>query len=118
MNKTKARAVIKNLKAQGKQIHEEMVHTRAENSSSYASLQKWVVEFKRSRDCTEDDTRSGRRKHQPLMSNLMPLAKLFWMVNILLSIRELNPKCQFWFGLYCFKRDLGAEQAVCKMGSK
>ena len=65
MDKKEARSVIKHLQKKGmspKEIHEDMVQTLGEDSPSYSTIKKWAAEFKRGRDSTEDDPRSGRPK--------------------------------------------------------
>ena len=65
MDKTETRAVIKFLQKKGmtpKEIHADMVQTLAEASPSYATVKKWAAEFRRGRNSTKDDPRSGRPK--------------------------------------------------------
>ena len=62
---TKAWAIIKYLQKKDMiptEIHENMVQIVAEDSSSYAIMKKWAVNFKRGWDRINDDPRSGHPK--------------------------------------------------------
>ena len=57
------RAVIQYLYKKGltpKDIHNDMVALLGKDAPSYATVKRWVVEFKRSRQSVEDDTCPGR----------------------------------------------------------
>ncbi|XP_029657069.1 protein GVQW3-like [Octopus sinensis] len=63
MEKTEYRAVIKYLHLKGitpPETHEDMVKTLTDNVPSYATVKRWVNEFKRGRESVEDDPRPGR----------------------------------------------------------
>ena len=63
MKKTKIRAIIKYLHLKGmtaSEIRDDMLGTLAENAPSYATVTRWIREFKRGRVRVEDDPRSGR----------------------------------------------------------
>ena len=67
MEKTDICAVIKYLHLKGmtaSEIHDDMLTTLAESAPSYATVTRWIREFKRGRDSVEDDPRSG----QPLIA--------------------------------------------------
>ena len=60
-----ARGVLKYLQKRGmipSEINEGMVQIFSKDSSSYATVKTWTVEFRWSRDRTEDDSRSGHSK--------------------------------------------------------
>ena len=44
------------------EIHDDMVKALRDNAPKYTTVKKWVAEFKRGRQSTEDDPRSGRPK--------------------------------------------------------
>ena len=63
MDKTAERAVIKYLHKRGlapKAVHSDMVATLGKDSTAYATVKRWVAEFKRGRESLEDDPCSGR----------------------------------------------------------
>ena len=65
MDKKESRAVIKYLHKKGmktKEIHDDMVKTLGEDSPCYSTVKKWVADFKRGRESTDDDARTGRPK--------------------------------------------------------
>lgn len=65
MENIEYRAVIKYLLKKhisAKEIHDDMVNTLGECAPSYATICRWVNEFKRGRTSVEDDPRSGRPK--------------------------------------------------------
>ena len=43
-----------------KEIHEDMVVKLGENAPLYSMMKKWAAEFKRDRECLEDDPRPRR----------------------------------------------------------
>lgn len=65
MENNEYRAVIKYLlkkNLSAKEIHNDMVDTLGEGAPSYATVCRWVNEFKRGRTTVENDPRSGRPK--------------------------------------------------------
>ena len=63
MDKVAERAVIQYLYKKGltsKAIHADMVSTLGDDAPSYATVKRWVGEFKRGRQSLEDDVRPGR----------------------------------------------------------
>ena len=63
MDKIGERAVIQYLHKKGltpKDIHNDMVATLGKDAPSYATVKRWVVEFKCGRQSLEDDPRPGR----------------------------------------------------------
>ena len=63
MDKIGERAVIQYLHKKGlipKHIHNDMVVTLGKNAPSYATVKRWVAEFKRGRQSLENDPRPGR----------------------------------------------------------
>lgn len=63
MEKVSEKAVIQYLHKQGltsKDIHDDMVATLGNDAILYATLKRWVAEFKRGRQSIEYDVRSGR----------------------------------------------------------
>ena len=63
MDKIGERAVIQYLHQKGltpKDIHNDMVATLVKDAPSYATVKKWVAEFKRGRQSLGDDPRPGR----------------------------------------------------------
>ena len=64
MDKLEYRSVIKYLRLKGMtpaEIHEMgMMDTLGEHAPSYATVKRWVNEFKRGRNNVEDEPRSGR----------------------------------------------------------
>ena len=63
MDKIGERAVIQYLHKVGlvpKDIHNDMVATLGKDAPSYATVKRWVVEFKHSRQNLEDDPCPGR----------------------------------------------------------
>lgn len=73
MEKTEYRAVIKYLHLKGmtpSEIHEDMVRTLTDNAPSYATVKRWVNEFKRGRESVEDDPRPGRPPTATTKDNL------------------------------------------------
>lgn len=91
MEKTEYRAVIKYLHLKGmtsSEIHEDMVGTLAESAPSYATITRWVREFKRGRDSVEDDPRSGRPPTAITKDNL-DLALQMVMQDRRLSCRQI-----------------------------
>jgi len=65
MDKKEARSVIKYLQKSGitpKAVHQDMAETLGGDSPSYSTIKKWAADFKRARESTEDDPRSGRPK--------------------------------------------------------
>ncbi|XP_071083880.1 protein GVQW3-like [Haliotis cracherodii] len=62
MEKQEKRAVIKYLYKKGltpNVIYEDMLSTLAEDVPSYATVKRWVAEFKRGRSSTDDEPRPG-----------------------------------------------------------
>ena len=63
MEKTEIRAIIKYLHLKGmtaSEIRDDMLGTLAESAPSYATVTRWIREFKCGRVRVEDDPRSGR----------------------------------------------------------
>ena len=63
MDKLGERAVVQYLHKKGltpKDIHNDMVATLGKDAPSYATVKRWVAEFKGSRQSLEDDPRPGR----------------------------------------------------------
>ncbi|XP_076068328.1 histone-lysine N-methyltransferase SETMAR-like [Oratosquilla oratoria] len=63
MEKIEYRAVIKYLHLKGmspSEVHKDMVQTLGDDSPSYATVKRWVAEFKRGRDSVKDEPKSGR----------------------------------------------------------
>jgi len=63
MDNYENRAVIRYLHKKGmtpKEIHDDMLSTLGTSAPSYATVKKWVAEFKRGRETLDDDPRSGR----------------------------------------------------------
>ena len=60
MEKTEIRAIIKYLHLKGmtaSEIHNDMLGTLAESAPSYATVTRWIREFKRGRVRVKDDPR-------------------------------------------------------------
>ena len=51
-------------------INEDMVKTLADTAPSYATVKRWVNEFKRGRASVEDDPRAGRPPTATTKENL------------------------------------------------
>lgn len=62
-----------------KEIHEEMVHTLAEDSHSYATVKMLAVDFKRERNSTENDPWLTLQRPQQQVNMLMPFTMRFEM---------------------------------------
>jgi histone-lysine N-methyltransferase SETMAR len=63
MEKIEVRAIIKYLclkKLTTQEIHEDMIITLGESAPAYSTVAKWVAEFRRGRQSTEDEPRCGR----------------------------------------------------------
>ena len=63
MDKIGERAVIQYLHKKGltpKDIHNDMVATLGKDAPSYATVKRWVAEFKRGKQSLEDDPHPGR----------------------------------------------------------
>ena len=63
MDKIGERAVIQYLYKKGltpKDIHNDMLATLGKDAPSYATVKRWVAEFKCGRQSLEDDPRPGR----------------------------------------------------------
>lgn len=63
MDKIEHRSVIKYLQKKGltpKEIFEDMCQTLGESAPSYATVKRWVADFKRGREAVEDEPRCGR----------------------------------------------------------
>ena len=63
ISKCEYRAVIKFLtleKRSANNIYERLTNVYGDSASSYATVTRWVAEFKRSRTSLEDDPRAGR----------------------------------------------------------
>ena len=63
MDKLEYRAVINYLQLKGMtpaEIHKDMTDTLGDHAPSYATVKRWINEFKRGKDNTEDEPRSGR----------------------------------------------------------
>ena len=53
-----------------KKIHEDFMKTLGYESACYSTVKKWAAEFKRGRENTGDDARSGRRKDATTDENM------------------------------------------------
>ena len=63
MKKTEIHSIIKYLHLKGmtaSEIRDDMLGTLAESAPSYATVTRWIREFKHGRVRVEDDPRSGR----------------------------------------------------------
>lgn len=63
MDKSEYRAVIKFLTLEGEtrqRIHERMCAVYGESAPSYATIKRWVREFKQGRESLKDDPHPGR----------------------------------------------------------
>ena len=100
---TEARAVIKYLLKKvmtPKKIHKDTAKIRTEDSSSNPTGKKLTVEFKRSRDCTEDDPRSD---HPKTSITDAEVDSSHYMV--------VDDRHYFWFCPHCFNWGLVDERA-------
>lgn len=91
MEKTENRAVIKYMNLKGmtaSEIHADMVRTLADSAPSYATVTRWIRDFKRGRDSVEDDPRSGRPATATTKDNL-DLALQMVMQDRRISCRQI-----------------------------
>ena len=91
MKKTEIRAIIKYLHLKGMtalEIRDEMLGTLAESAPSYASVTRWIREFKRGRVRVEDDPRSGRPATATTKDNI-DLAPKMVMQDRRISCRQV-----------------------------
>jgi len=91
MDKFEHRAVIKylqNKELTPKQIHGNMQETLGTSAPSYAMITKWVTEFKRGRECIEDDPRNGRTATSTSQENVNKICDII-MEDRRVNIREI-----------------------------
>lgn len=91
MEKIEHRAVIKYLHKKGltpKQIHEDMANTLGTSCPSYTMVKKWAGEFKRGRECIEDDIRSGRPATATTQENIDLIHDMV-MADRRIKVREI-----------------------------
>ena len=73
MEKIEYRAVIKYLNLKGltpTQIHDDMVIILGDDAPSFATVKRWVADFKRGRSSIEDEPRSGRSSTASSQANI------------------------------------------------
>ena len=73
MEKVEVSAVIKYLCKKGmspKEIPEDFMETLRKESPSFNTVKKWVAEFRRGRESTEDDEQSGHPKEATTVENI------------------------------------------------
>lgn len=95
LTKIEHRAVIKFLTKQGKTQKNKMVAVYKDSAPSLSTIQKWSSEFKRSRECIEDDPRSGGLVFATTEENVEKVEKLVLedariKLNTLAEITELS----------------------------
>ena len=79
MDKIGERAVIQYLYKKGltpKDIHNDMVATLGKDDPSYATVKRWVAEFKRGRQSLEDDN-----PPPPVLKGLSLLLRQKWSIK-------------------------------------
>ena len=94
MEKTEIRAIIKYLHLKGmtaSEICDDILGTLAESAPSYATVTRWIREFKRGRVRVEDDPRSGRPAAATTKGNI-DLALKMVMQDRLISCRQVAEK--------------------------
>nr|XP_006821729.1 PREDICTED: uncharacterized protein LOC100378135 [Saccoglossus kowalevskii] len=97
-----------------KEIHEDMVTTLGEVSPSYSTVKKSVANFKRDKESTKDDPRSGRPQ-SATTDNQVEAIHCMVINDRLVTIRHIRH--QLWRSSKCFVEHLGDEQVVCKVGA-
>ena len=94
MEKTEICAIIKYLHLKGmtaSEICDDILGTLAESAPSYATVTRWIREFKRGRVRVEDDLRSGRPAAATTKGNI-DLALKMIMQDRLISCRQVAEK--------------------------
>ena len=89
------RAVIKFLTKEGakaKEIHQRMADVYGDRSPKYSTVAKWSAEFKRGRDCLEDDPRPGRPA-DVISQEMIDRVERLELNNRRIKVAELASEC-------------------------